>query len=83
MGRPILVYANVFGHVLPLIERPIARRLRLHDPRIVNKYNALRLEHAAKQQLGTYIDIVNRHAVYPSRVLTDHAFKIFDEAAIK
>lgn len=78
-----LSYANAFGHVLPLIERPIARRLRLHDPRIVAKYNSLRLEHAAKQQLGTYISIVNRHAVYPSRVLTDHAFEIFDEAAIK
>eukprot|EP00978_Attheya_sp_CCMP212_P045986 scaffold368430_cov59-Attheya_sp.AAC.5 len=37
-------YKNAYGHDMPVIERPIARRLRLHDPCIVAKFNELREE---------------------------------------
>eukprot|EP00978_Attheya_sp_CCMP212_P025602 scaffold82582_cov35-Attheya_sp.AAC.1 len=63
-------FENAFAHLLPTIERPIARRLQLGDPRVVAKFCNLQEEHAQPPlQLATQTIITNeQQASYPPRV---------------
>eukprot|EP00978_Attheya_sp_CCMP212_P044879 scaffold325734_cov35-Attheya_sp.AAC.1 len=58
-------YENAYGHDMPVIERPIARRLRLHDPRIVDKFNELREEYCSKHNLAVRTITNEQRATYP------------------
>eukprot|EP00978_Attheya_sp_CCMP212_P000998 scaffold2064_cov29-Attheya_sp.AAC.1 len=65
IGCADFTYENIFGHLLPAIERPIARRLRLGDPRVVAKFCDLREEHAQRLQLATRTIRNEQQACYP------------------
>eukprot|EP00978_Attheya_sp_CCMP212_P005388 scaffold12052_cov73-Attheya_sp.AAC.5 len=59
---------NAYGHDMPVIKRPIARRLRLHDPCIVAKFNELREEYCHKHNLAVWTITNEQQATYPHSV---------------
>eukprot|EP00978_Attheya_sp_CCMP212_P034129 scaffold141646_cov67-Attheya_sp.AAC.1 len=66
IGWAVFTFENKFGHILPAIERPIARHLRLGDPRVVAKFCDLREEHTCRLQLASRtITNEQERACYP------------------
>eukprot|EP00978_Attheya_sp_CCMP212_P015626 scaffold40262_cov58-Attheya_sp.AAC.1 len=78
IGWADFTYENIFGHLLPAIERPIARRLRLGDPRVVAKFCDLREEHARRLQLATRTIKNEQQACYPPSEVINKATSVMN-----
>eukprot|EP00978_Attheya_sp_CCMP212_P031786 scaffold121357_cov60-Attheya_sp.AAC.6 len=75
-------YENAYGHDMPVIERPIARRLRLHDPHIVDKFNELREEYCRKHNLAVRTITNEQRATYPPSVASNKEHEEIDRLLV-
>jgi hypothetical protein len=71
-------FVNALGHVLPAIERPVGRRLRLHDPRIVARFVKLREDYDTKHNLSRRMFEIEHKASYPPTAETNAQYQKMD-----
>jgi hypothetical protein len=71
-------FVNALGHILPAIERPVGRRLRLHDPRVVARFVQLREEYATKHNLRQRMFEIENKASYPSNPQVNDLYQKMD-----
>jgi hypothetical protein len=60
-----VVISTIFGHKMPPIIRPPARRVKCNDPRIVNRFNDLYLHHLVEHKLHQRAFALEIQASYP------------------
>ena len=68
----------MFGYEIPGIIHPPARQLKLHDPRVINRYNELYAECLQSDGLSRCIFQLEMLAAYPAQPKLEVEFDILD-----